>query len=104
MPRPAFETLITTCSYTIRKNGAMRVRFDRDRAYNSFQCEWAGPDGVAEAGQIILSYDGNYVDEATLDMSIADKGFAFNQPLHFIDIEVSQLPVGGEIVLHCSRL
>ncbi len=86
----------------IDKNGSYRFTFYGEEGRRHFSAVWAA-DGIAPAGTLTFSFDGNPGDpQAVIDLSAGDNAFSYNVRLPLVDVAVSGLPAGGALSLYCQ--
>lgn len=67
-----------------------------------FTAVWDNAPGVAPAGTLTFSVDGNPGDPpGIIDLAGADNSFAYNVRVPLVDVTVSGLPAGGRVLLYC---
>ena len=94
------QTIEATSAARISANGAYRVRFLDAGGKRHFSAEWAGPASMTPTGTVILSFEGDHGDPpGVLDLAAA-RVCASTVKIPFVDLNVSGLPAGGEIIVH----
>lgn len=85
----------------ITENGSYRIRFQDKKAKRHFAAEWRGSEGMFPTGKLSLCFDGDLsIADDVLDLAKGPRAVATKVELPFIDVIVSDLPAGGEVIFH----
>lgn len=87
-------------SALITENGKYRFDFDV-RGMSDFSAVWE-TEGMEPAGVLAFSFADNPGNPpGTLNLANGDNAFCYNMCVPFVDVHVTGLPEGGQVVLYC---